>query len=116
MVTTSGRIMKTRTLGRALVVVCLTAGAGGTIGGTDRPERQEYTEVHMGMRVRLVLYAADEPRGRAAARAAFDRVATLDRMMSDYRADSELSRLQSRPEEWVHASAELFAVMRRAVA
>lgn len=69
----------------------------------------------MGMPVRIVLYAADELQGRAAARAAFDRIAALELVMSDYRPDSELRRLEARPEAWVPVSAELFAVMTRAV-
>lgn len=67
------------------------------------------------MAVRLVLYAASEGAGRAAARAAFDRIAVLEAVMSDYRPDSELRRLESRPESWVPVSPELFAVLTRAV-
>ena len=82
---------------------------------TDRLGRQEYTEVHMGMPVRIVLYAGKELQGRAMARTAFDRVAALERVMSDYRPDSELRRLESHPEVWVPVSAELFDVMAHAV-
>jgi thiamine biosynthesis lipoprotein len=69
----------------------------------------------MGMPVRLVLYATGELQGRAAARAAFDRIAALENVMSDYRPDSEVRRLEMHPGEWIHASADLFAVMIRAV-
>ena len=108
--------MTTRTLDRALlIVVLLLSGAAGFAGETPPLGRQEYTEVHMGMPVRIVLYAP-AGQGRAAARRAFDRIATLDRMMSDYRADSELRRLQERPQEWVAVSAELFDVLTRSAA
>ena len=69
----------------------------------------------MGMPVRLTLFTADDQHGRAAARAAFDRIAALDRVMSDYRPDSELRRLQAHPRQWVRVSDELFAVMTRAI-
>lgn len=69
----------------------------------------------MGLPVRIVLYAGDTRSGDAAARAAFDRVAALDQMMSDYRPDSELRRLEGRPGEWVPVSTDLFNVLERAV-
>ena len=57
--------------------------------------RFEYSEVAMGVRARIVLYAKDEPTAQRAARAAYDRMAQLEDMMSDYRATSELSRLSA---------------------
>jgi thiamine biosynthesis lipoprotein len=74
-------------------------------------DRVEYTEVHMGVPVRVVLYAADEAAAMQAARAAFDRVRALDAVMSDYRPDSELNRLSATAGEWVPVSAELFSVL-----
>jgi hypothetical protein len=75
--------MTTRTLGRALhIVILLLGGAAGLAGGTPGLGRQEYTEVHMGMPVRITLYAGGDE-GRGAARRAFDRIAALDRMLSD---------------------------------
>ncbi|MPY88457.1 MAG: FAD:protein FMN transferase [Luteitalea sp.] len=50
----------------------------------------------MGTMVRIVLYAPNEATATRAARAAFERVAALDRTLSDYRPDSELSRLSAR--------------------
>ena len=49
----------------------------------------------MGVQARLVLFAASDPVARAAAEAAFDRVAELEAVLSDYRDDSELMRLCS---------------------
>jgi thiamine biosynthesis lipoprotein len=80
-----------------------------------RAEPHEFTQVHMGLPVRLVLYDADSAHAGEAARLAFERIATLDRMMSDYRPDSELRRLEARAGEPVVASRELFAVIDRAV-
>ena len=75
----------------------------------------EYTQVHMGLPVRLVLHAADERTAQFAATAAFERIAALDRMMSDYRPDSEVRQIARHAGEPVPVSRELFAVVRRAV-
>jgi FAD:protein FMN transferase len=55
--------------------------------------RFEFAEDHMGTRVRMVVYAADESAAKAATRAAFDRIAELNRIMSDYLPTSELMQL-----------------------
>ncbi len=47
----------------------------------------------MGVEARVVLHAPGGPAARRAARAAFDRIAELDAVMSDYRPDSELMRI-----------------------
>ncbi len=60
--------------------------------GCSAPRRIEYTSIVMGVEARMVLYAADESRARCAARAAFDRMAHLDDVLSDWRVDSELMR------------------------
>jgi thiamine biosynthesis lipoprotein len=73
--------------------------------------RFEFAQVHMGMEVRLVLYAGDSALARSAATAAFDRIRKLEDTMSDYRDESEVRRLVRRPGEWVPVSADLFAVL-----
>ena len=83
------------------------------LGGAAAPGPSEYTQIHMGVPVRVVLYTEDPRLAPGAAGAAFDRIASLDRMMSDYRPDSELRTLpRGRP---VQVSAELFHVFQRAV-
>jgi thiamine biosynthesis lipoprotein len=69
----------------------------------------------MGLPVRIVLHAADEQTARRAAAAAFDRIATLDRMMSDYRPDSEVRRIALRAGEAVSVSRELLTIVQHAV-
>jgi thiamine biosynthesis lipoprotein len=69
----------------------------------------------MGMPVRVVLHAGSEMGARDAATAAFARIAALEQIFSDYRQDSEVSRLGARPREWVPVSAELFRVMETAI-
>ena len=81
----------------------------------DAQERREFRELHMGMEVRIVLYAAGEARARSAARAAFDRIEELENIMSDYRPESELRRLERRPGEWIPVSEPLFYILARSV-
>jgi FAD:protein FMN transferase len=57
--------------------------------------RFEYREPHMGTTVRIVLYAKDRTAANTAARAGFDRIRQLDERLSDYKPDSELSRLSA---------------------
>jgi len=57
------------------------------------PHRFEYSQVAMGIRARIVLYAEDEASAQKAATAAFERIAALEDIMSDYRPTSELNRL-----------------------
>ena len=76
--------------------------------------RFEFVETHMGSSFKIVLYSADEPTARRASRAAFDRIAALDAILSDYQPESELSRLSLRaggPPTAV--SADLFDVLER---
>lgn len=75
-------------------------------------DRQEYVERHMGMPVRVVVYAPREAADRGA-RAAFATIAALEDIMSDYRPTSEVSRLPARARRWTGVSAPLFAVLAR---
>jgi thiamine biosynthesis lipoprotein len=72
----------------------------------------EAVEPHMGTLVRIKLYAADQEQAQTAFRAAFDRIAELDRTLSDYRADSELNELaRSAAGRPVKVSDDLFRVL-----
>ncbi len=80
-----------------------------------RPELQRYeaVEPHMGTLVRITIYAPGEEAANAAFRAAFERIRHLDHTLSDYRADSELSRVTREPVgRPVPLSDDLFAVLR----
>jgi len=67
--------------------------AGCTSPSLPPLERYEFTEPQMGLPFRIVLYAEDPSTARAAARAAFDRIASLNQVLSDYEDESELTRL-----------------------
>ncbi|HVH06856.1 MAG TPA: FAD:protein FMN transferase, partial [Myxococcota bacterium] len=58
--------------------------------------RFEHARPAMGTEFRVVLFARDEAAARAAADAAFARIAELERALSDYDPESELSRLGAR--------------------
>ncbi len=97
---------------RVLVVVAVLGTAiplarGGAL------ERFEAVEPHMGTLARITVFAADERAARTALRAGFDRIRDLDATLSDYRPDSELSRVTreavGRP---VAVSDDLFTVLR----
>lgn len=67
----------------------------------------------MGIDARLVVYAKDQATVEKACRAAFDRVAELDTIMSDYRRDSELNQLSAKSGgEAVPVSKDLFKVLK----
>ena len=75
-------------------------------------ERFEYSEVAMGGRARIALYAADEASAQNAAREAFARIAYLEDVMSDYRQTSEVSRLCASPAgEPVKVSPEMLFIL-----
>jgi thiamine biosynthesis lipoprotein len=76
-----------------LVWILALSGIGCRTGSAVDAVRCEYRQTHMGMPFRIVLYAADQAAGDEAAAAAFGRIAELNRILSDYEADSELSRL-----------------------
>ena len=96
----------------ALVVLGMLAARAGRI---DAQVRHEFSELHMGLEVRIVLYAPDEARARMAAQAAFVRIAGLEDIMSDYRPKSEMRLLERRVGEWSQVSSDLFRVLTRAV-
>lgn len=98
-------------------VLILSVGLAACAGRTPAEvqadlERYEYSQVHMGVRARIVLYAAGDDAAADAARAAFARIAQLDAIMSDYRSDSELMRLCAAAGGGpVRVSDELFEVL-----
>ncbi len=75
-------------------------------------QRFESSEPHMGTLVRITVYASSREEAEAASRVGFDRIAALDRTLSDYRADSELSKLAARAGTGpVQVSDDLFTVL-----
>ena len=67
------------------------------LGAAEEPPlaRYEFERVEMGMPCKLSLYAADEAAANRAAEAVFQRVHELDLIFSDYKSESEASRLSA---------------------
>lgn len=78
----------------------------------NRLERFEAVEPHMGSLAGITLFARNAAEAKAAFAAAYGRIAELDRILSDYRADSELNALSTQPRE---VSRELESVLRFAL-
>jgi thiamine biosynthesis lipoprotein len=78
-------------------------------------ERFAFEKAEMGLPFRITLYAADEAAAKAAADAAFERVAVLNGILSDYDPDSEISRLSrtSGQGKAVPVSGDLWRVLKR---
>jgi FAD:protein FMN transferase len=92
-------------------------GLGLTIASLAAPprpalQRYEAVEPHMGTLVRITVFAPGERAATGAFRAAFDRIRTLDAVLSDYRPHSELRQVTRdavrRP---VRVSEDLFTVL-----
>src|SRR5687768_16490473 len=101
-----------------LIIGCLLMWGVSSSDASLRPEeliRFTFTEYHMGIDARVVVYAKDQTTAEKACRAAFDRVAALDTIMSDYRRDSELNQLCAKAGgSAVAVSGDLYKVLRRA--
>lgn len=80
------------------------------------PNLREFREVHLGMEVRIVLDSSASPSASALARIAFDRIDSLNLHLSDWLAQSELSRVSRLPiGRWHTISPELTDVLARAL-
>ncbi len=91
-----------------LLAGCATAPTGSTL------QRFEFQSPHMGTLFAITLYAPDSAAATNAAQAAFQRIAALDRMMTDYDPDSELMRLSRSPVgQPISVSPDLLAVLAR---
>ncbi len=104
-----------------VLLLCAILGSGGCGSNSATKTgltRFTYSQIHMGSRARIILYAPDEPRARVAARAAYAKIAELDSILSDYRQDSEINRLcaggDGKSGGWTPISADLFRVLERA--
>jgi thiamine biosynthesis lipoprotein len=97
-----------------LVSSVLCGEAGEDPGPGGRPVRFEFEETHMASPFHLVLYSTDADAARRASRAAFDRIEALNKVLSDYDPESELSRLsRSAGKGPVRVSNDLFDVLER---
>ena len=97
-----------------LAVIAAGPVSGQGPGAPGRLSRFEFDETHMASPFHIVLYSTDPATARRASRAAYDRIADLNKILSDYDPESELSRLgRSAGGTPVPVSADLFEVLRR---
>jgi thiamine biosynthesis lipoprotein len=95
----------------------ISGNPGTNCGSGGRLERFEFEETHMASPFHLVLYSTGADAARRASRAAFDRIAALNAILSDYDPESELSRLSTAAGgPPVRVSADLFDVLKRSKA
>jgi thiamine biosynthesis lipoprotein len=107
-------------MGLHLAAAWLLASSLGALEREECPQppppllRFEFEETHMASAFKIVLYSTDLSSARRACRAAYDRIAALNAILSDYDPDSELSRVaRSAGSAPVPASADLFEVLER---
>jgi thiamine biosynthesis lipoprotein len=83
-----------KTVGTSLLLVSMIiAWPIAALTAQPRLARFSYSQRHMGTLCRISLYASEERAAVQAANAAFERIADLDRVMTDYQPTSELMRL-----------------------
>jgi len=84
----------------------------------EAPTRYEFTAAHMGAQWKITLYALTADGAKAAAKAAFARVAELEAVMTDYDPKSELMRAckanDAAPGVPIKLSDDLFDALRKA--
>jgi len=80
---------------------------------SQKLERFEYVHKCMGTLFRIVCYTEDEERAKTASIKAFNRIDSLNYIMSDYLPDSELNRLsrQSGKGNYIEVSNDLFEII-----
>lgn len=99
-----------------LWITWITALAG-TNGAQEAAalRRFEFSRIEMAVPFRIVAYCSSPEQAERAARAAFDRIADLNRCLSDYDAGSEVSQLSrsSGSNRWVQVSHDLWTMIER---
>lgn len=78
------------------------------------PKRYEFSHPQMGAVFRLIFYAENDSLAERAAHTVFDRVDSLNAVMTDYQPDSELMRLcdKAGTDEKVPVSADLWRILK----
>jgi FAD:protein FMN transferase len=82
-------------------------------------EKVDFQEVAMSTNVRFIAYTSpqlDSAKIRQAMTEALDEVKRLEGLLSEWRDDSEVGKINSTPEQWVRVGPETFALISRALA
>lgn len=107
-------MLRSSQIALALVIAAVGAFLGACRSTTWK--RVEAQAPIMGTTFRAVVFAEDAAAGERAVQAALERVRELDRVLSDYRDDSDLVRLGARSDagaqsEWIELSEDLARVL-----
>jgi thiamine biosynthesis lipoprotein len=95
----------------------LTLVANGRPDDRSQARRFEFTEPHMGTAFTIVLYTSDKATASQASKAAFERIHSLDKTLTDYDPTSELMKLSEKAGgPPVAVSRDLFEVVARSKA
>lgn len=101
-------------MGRWVVLAAVSLSPFAASAGGDESNRHDFESAHMGTKFRIVVYA-EKSVAEKAVKAAFDRVAALETVMSDYKRDSELMKLcltnDAAPGKPVKVSDDLYRVL-----
>lgn len=82
------------------LVSIVVAISQGCVGPTNAPwSKHGFSQIVMGVRARITVYSNDADAARDAAKEAFAEMNRYDAMLSDYRRDSELSRVNDSANE-----------------
>ena len=98
---------------RAALVACMLAALAGGCG--EQAAKHRFTSTAMGVVVEITVDDDDAERARVAARAAQEELDRLDAALSDWKQSSELTKLNEASELRNPASADLRAVLSRAL-
>lgn len=109
--------MAIRTVFTVLIILANNLLLG--YGFAQESTRVEFESVHMGTKFHITAYG-DKKIVEKAAKESFDRIAKLDQIFSDYKADSELTLLckanDKAPNQPRTVSPEMIAVLKKAIA
>jgi thiamine biosynthesis lipoprotein len=84
-------------------------------GGSRAPEKVDLEDEALGTNVHFIAYTNDQVDSehvRAAMSRAFDEIRRLERILSEWRNDSEVGKINLNPGHWVTVGPETFAVIR----
>jgi len=82
------------------------------------PEKIDFQDVAMGTNVHFIAYGnarVDSAKVRAAISQALSEMKRLEALLSEWREDSEVGKINANPEQWVPVGPETFALISRAL-
>ena len=109
------RVARRRALASAAGFAAVAIGIIGGCRGEPLEKKFEATRRLMGVAWTITAYAETKDRAEAAMASAFDEIARLERILSDYDPESELSRLSARSPVTAVVGDDLWKVLERAV-